>query len=106
MPFLVVRPHVQVALALTLWIYPSVAAAQTRSAPAAPAATRTPVGFELFGGVGFGAAAANESIDAVGLDAAAFEFGGGARVSGLLGKMFIQGTLHRWSDTGERAFVD
>lgn len=86
---------------------PAALVAQTpvpgRPAPTAPA--RGGLGLDVFGGAGISWPAAKDSFDAVGFGSEAFDVGGGARVTGLFGKLFAQVAVARWSDTGERAFV-
>jgi hypothetical protein len=73
-----------------------------------------PAGRQESGGLGvdlFGAAVASwpsakESFKAVGLPSTAVDFEGGARVTGLWRGMFVQFSGARWSDTGERVFID
>ena len=89
---------------------PSSLAAQSTTQPRPPAsrpapAPRTPVGVDVFGGAGFTFPAAQDSFDALDLSSTPVDFGGGVRVNGLWGKLFVQGTFSRWSDTGERAFI-
>lgn len=86
------------------------AAVDAQEAPrpraATPSASNVQVGLDAFGGAGITWPAASDSFDAVGLGKTAIEFGGGARVTGLWRYLFAQVTAYRWSDTGERAFVD
>jgi hypothetical protein len=70
----------------------------------APSAVR--IGVDAFGGAGITWPAASDSFEAAGLGKRATEFGGGARVTGLWRHLFVQTTAYRWSDTGERVFVD
>ena len=88
---------------------PAIIQAQTQgpTRPSRPAATpATSVGVELFGGAGVSWPAAKDSFEAVELSTNAVDFGGGARVTGLWKGLFAQVALSRWSDTGERAFVE
>jgi hypothetical protein len=81
---------------------------QTQPIPSA-AAERSDgqrLGVEGFGTAGITWPAAPESFEAVGLDSRSFEYGGGARVTGIWRKLFAQVAVSRWTDTGERAFVD
>ncbi len=64
------------------------------------------IGLDAFGGAGITWPAAVDSFEAVGLGRRATEFGGGARVTGLWRYLFAQASAYRWSDTGERVFVD
>jgi opacity protein-like surface antigen len=64
------------------------------------------LGVDVFGGAGVTWPTATKSFDAVGLGPALVEFGGGARVTGIWRTLFAQVGAARWSDTGERAFVD
>jgi hypothetical protein len=81
----------------------------------APSVTSTPsrqpgpaagIGFDAFGGAGITWPAAADSVEAAGLDSQSVEVGGGARVTGLWRQLFAQVAFHRWSDSGERVFVD
>ncbi len=88
---------------------PAVAAPQdpqppAPSAPAAPASA--PVGVDIFGGASVSWPAATDSFEALDLDVPSLEYGGGVRVTNLWRYLFAQVTVNRWSDTGERAFVD
>ena len=64
------------------------------------------LGVEGFGNAGITWPAAKETFEAARLDSKPFEFGGGGRVVGLWRDLFAQVALARWSDTGERIFVD
>ena len=63
-------------------------------------------GFDLFGGAGVSWPSARDSFQAVALPDKPIDFGGGARVRGIWQRMFAQVSVARWSDAGERAFVD
>lgn len=76
---------------------------QTRTRQQAPSAN---IGFDAFGGAGLTWPAAADSVEAAGLGSQSVEFGGGARVTGLWRYLFAQVAVHRWSETGERVFVD
>lgn len=78
--------------------------AQRKPVPSAPGDVQ--IGIDAFGGAGITWPAASDSFEAVGLGKTATEFGGGARVTGLWRYLFAQVTAYRWSDTGERVFVD
>ena len=93
-----------VALATLLFCPPSVSAQPAAGAPPRPPAD--PVGIDVFAGVGAAWPAAKDSFDALDLDSPGIEFGGGVRVTGLWKKLFAQGAVNRWTDSGERAFVD
>jgi hypothetical protein len=83
--------------------------AQEPSEDTTPARQQRPapgIGFDAFGGAGITWPAAADSIEAVGLESRSVEFGGGARVTGLWRQLFAQVALHRWSESGERVFVD
>lgn len=80
---------------------PSAATAQGARSTLPP----DPVGIDIFAGAGGTWPAAKDSFDALELANPGIEFGGGVRFTGLWRKLFVQGSVHRWSDTGERAFV-
>jgi hypothetical protein len=85
-------------------------AGQNQTQPV-PSTAAEPGGGQRLGVEGFGTAgitwpAAPDSFDAVGLDSRSFEYGGGARVTGIWRKLFAQVAISRWTDDGERAFVD
>ena len=84
---------------------PSVLHAQVSTQRPTPAPRSDRVGLDLFGGGGLSFPAATDSFDAVDLNTTAFEFGGGARVTGLWRRLFVQVAASQWSDDGERAFV-
>lgn len=91
-----------VGIALTS-VTPAALAQQPQASE--PTTTVRP-GLELFGGASLGWPAGDESFDAAGLNTTSLDFGGGARLAGLWQKLFVQGSTSRWSETGERAFVD
>ena len=98
------------ALLVGVLAFPTSLAAQGTTQPRPPAsrpapAPRVPVGVDVFGGAGFTFPASQDSYDAVDLSSTPVDYGGGVRVNGLWSKLFVQGTVSRWSDTGERAFV-
>jgi len=99
-------------IGITVAVLLAVAAPATSRAQEAPrpAPTTTPgdvqIGVDVFGGAGITWPAAGDSFEAVELGRSATEFGGGARVTGLWRYLFAQATAYRWSDTGERVFVD
>jgi hypothetical protein len=64
------------------------------------------LGVDLFGGAVASWPSAKDSFKAVGLPSTAVDFEGGARVTGLWSGMFVQFSGARWSDTGERVFID
>lgn len=74
--------------------------------PARPSQSTRRAGFDVFGGAGITWAASPESFEAVGLEQTAAEFGGGARATNIWRNLFLQATVSRWSDSGERVFVD
>lgn len=80
---------------------PPAASAQT----ARPTRPPDPAGVDVFAGVGAAWPAATDTFDALGLASPGIEFGGGVRFTGLWRKLFVQGSVHYWSDSGERAFV-
>jgi hypothetical protein len=82
---------------------PPPASAQQAARPQTPA---DPPGVDIFAGAGAAWPAAKDSFDALGLDSSGLEFGGGVRFTGLWKKLFAQAAVHRWTDSGERAFVD
>ena len=88
-----------VMAALLCWPAPASAQAARAARPADPR------GVDIFAGVGAAWPAAKDTFDALDLAAPGIEFGGGVRFTGLWRKLFVQGTVHRWSDSGERAFV-
>jgi hypothetical protein len=57
------------------------------------------------GSIGVNMASANDSFDALGLNTAKFEFGGGGELVDLWRRIFVQGLVTHWSTSGERAFV-
>ncbi len=94
--------HTTLAASLAAILFcPSVAAAQGARSTLPP----DPLGVDIFAGAGATWPAARDTFDALELAAPGIEFGGGVRFTGLWRKLFLQGTVHRWSDTGERAFV-
>ena len=72
--------------------------------PASTAGTR--LGLDVFGGAGINWPGALDSSEAVGLSSNPLDVGGGVRVTGLWRKLFAQVAVSRWSESGERAFVD
>lgn len=86
---------------IALLCCPSLVSAQT--APVARPADAP--GLDVFAGVGAAWSAPRETFEALDLAAPGIEFGGGVRYTGLWRKLFLQGSFHRWSDSGERAFV-
>ena len=86
-------------------VCPPPAAAQ-QAAAARPQAPADPRGLDVFAGAGAAWPAAKDSFEALGLDSPGLEFGGGVRFTGLWKKLFAQAAVHRWTDSGERAFVD
>jgi hypothetical protein len=80
---------------------PALVSAQT----APPARPADPPGVDVFAGAGAAWPSARDTFEALDLAAPGLEFGGGVRFTGLWQKLFIQGSVHRWSDSGERAFV-
>ncbi|HEU4689828.1 MAG TPA: hypothetical protein VFS23_15760, partial [Vicinamibacterales bacterium] len=100
------------ALAFTFGCAVSLPTAATagQDQPLAPlpvaAAPRSPVGVDIFGGVGFSWPAANDTFEALDLDVPSLEYGGGVRITNLWRSLFAQVAVNRWTDTGERAFVD
>ena len=92
-------------LLLAVAATPTLVHAQDRPAPRAAAASDRRLGLDVFGGAGLSFPAAKDSFDAVGLSSKAFDVGGGARVTGLWRRLFVQVAMARWSDSGERAFV-
>ena len=79
--------------------------AQDRPQPKPTAASANRLGLDIFGGAGLSFPAAQDSFEAVDLSSTAFEVGGGARVTGLWRGLFVQASISRWTDDGERAFV-
>lgn len=67
--------------------------------------TVTP-GFEVFGHIATNWPAAGDSFEAAGLDARPVEFGGGVQASNVWRNLFVRFDVGRWSDSGERAFID
>ena len=102
------RTHVAITFAIVLALgVPAPIDAQEAPRPAAAATgSGVRIGLDAFGGAGITWPAAGDSFDAAGLGKSATEFGGGARVTGLWRYLFAQVTAYRWSDTGERVFVD
>jgi len=64
------------------------------------------LGVEAFGGAGISWPIAKESLEAAGFDSPPVEFGGGMRVTRIWRKLFAQVAGSRWSDAGERSFID
>jgi hypothetical protein len=64
------------------------------------------LGVDVFGGAVASWPSAKESFKAVGLPSNEIDFGGGARLTGLWSGVFVQVSGARWSDTGERVFID
>ena len=103
------------ALALTFAAtlsLPATATAQQDQPPLPPPAAqrpptpRAPLGFDIFGGAGISWPAANDSFKALELNELPLEYGGGVRITNLWRYLFAQVAVNRWSDSGERAFVD
>ena len=84
---------------------PALLHAQVSTQSPAPAPRSDRVGLDLFGGASVSFPAAHDSFEAVDLKSTAFEFGGGARVTGLWRRLFLQVAANHWSDGGERTFV-
>jgi opacity protein-like surface antigen len=88
------------------------AMAQQEQPPPPPPATpraatpRAPLGVDIFGSAGIGWPAANDSFKALDLNELPLEYGGGVRATNLWRYLFAQVAVNRWSDSGERAFVD
>jgi hypothetical protein len=61
---------------------------------------------QAFGSAGVNWPLAKKSFDAVGLTSKPMEAGGGAQVANFWHNLFAEVAGSRWSDTGERAFVD
>jgi hypothetical protein len=82
--------------------------AQDSTSAKAMAPPRSPsrLGLDLFGGAGVSWPDAKDSFEAVDLSANPLEFGGGARLGGLWGGMFLQFSGAHWSDSGDRVFID
>jgi opacity protein-like surface antigen len=76
----------------------------TQRRPAAASDRR--LGVDIFAGAGINFPGAQESFDALSLSSTPLDVGGGVRVTGLWGRLFAQVTGSRWSESGERAFVD
>ena len=105
------RRFAAIALALLAGLFvPGTAAGQDPAQPAAPAQSRPNAGqrlaLEVFGGAGINWPSATSSFEAVDLDPRPVEFGGGARVAGIWRDLFAQVSGGRWSETGERTFID
>lgn len=109
------RP-IAIALALAL-AAPAAALAQDppppQNTPQTPppaaqqrAGSSLPVGIEAFAGAAFGWPAASDSFEASSLDSTQTQFGGGARVTSIWRDLFAEVAVSRWSDTGERVFID
>jgi len=100
-----------IALALLVGLFlPGSAAGQDRAQAATPAQSGRNAGqrpaIEVFGGAGINWPSATESFEAAGLGPRPVEFGGGARVAGIWRDLFAQVSASRWSETGERTFID
>lgn len=96
-----VRHSISASLLAALICWPAVASAQA----ARQARPADPPGIDIFAGVGGAWPAARDTFEALDLAAPGIEFGGGVRFTGLWRKLFVQASGHRWSDSGERAFV-
>src|SRR5687767_10335182 len=101
------RAFVSAALAGALLFSTTAVSTQERpqDRPAEAQAAPEGLGLDLFGGAGFSWPAAKDSFRAVDLSSTALDFGGGARLTGLPGRVFGQVAVAHWWDTGERAFV-
>jgi hypothetical protein len=88
----------------------SLAAVFACPSPASAQAARStlppdPLGVDIFAGVGAAWPTATDTFEALNLGVPGIEFGGGVRFTGLWKKLFLQGSVHHWSDDGERVFV-
>jgi len=106
-----------IALALALTFastlsLPAAATAQQEQPPGSlppaprPPTPKAPLGVDLFGSAGIGWPAASDSFKALDLNELPLEYGGGVRITNLWRYLFAQVAVNRWSDSGERAFVD
>lgn len=99
------------AAALFLLLSPAAALAQSQPQDTPPAAQRssgpsTRPGVEAFGGAAVSWPEASDSFDASGLGSRTTQVGGGARVTNVWRDLFAEVAVSRWSDTGERVFID
>jgi hypothetical protein len=99
-------------LSLGSTLLPTAVMAQQEQPPSTPPpaarvpAPKGPLGFDIFGGASVSWPAANDSFKALELNEFPLEYGGGVRVTNLWRYLFAQVAVNRWSDSGERAFVD
>lgn len=96
-------------LSALLLALPALAQSQPPAAPPSPqqrAGTPSRIGVEAFGGVTVSWPAAADSFDASGLESRPTQFGGGGRVTSIWRDLFAEVAVSRWSDTGERLFID
>ena len=64
------------------------------------------IGVQGFGIAGVSWPIAKESFEASGLDAQSLEIGGGGQVTNLWRRLFVEVSASRWSNEGERVFVN
>lgn len=63
-------------------------------------------GFDVVANVATNRLTARDSFAAAGLDPRPVEFGGGVQANNVWRSLFVQLSVSRWSDSGERAFID
>jgi len=95
-----------IAVAALLGFTTAAHAQNPRPAAASAPKQSSSIGGDIFGAVGATWPAAKDSFEAVALTPTPIDFGGGGRVTGLWGGLFVQGSINHWRDTGERAFID
>jgi len=107
-----IRSSIPGGLALLVALLsPAASLAQSQTQGATPGAqprggTAHRLGIEAFGGASVSWPTAADSFDAAGLESRQTHFGGGARVTGIWRDLFGEVAVTRWSDTGERVFID
>jgi opacity protein-like surface antigen len=96
-------PAVGVALAVQ-----SASAGQAPVPPPSATARTSPqrVGVQGFATFGLTRQLAADSFTSVDLSTQSPEIGGGGQITNLWRTLFVQGSIGRWSSTGERVFID
>lgn len=105
------RRVVAPAIVLLVLLSPAASLAQPQppgTPPPAQPRTGPPtrLGIEAFGGATVSWPEASDSLGASGLASRPTQFGGGARVTSIWRDLFAEVAVSRWSDAGERIFID
>jgi opacity protein-like surface antigen len=102
------QSHLTAILLVVSFAHAPVAAGQdaTPSRSSQAQARAAAAGFDLLGTVAMNWPAARESFEAAALDSRPVEFGGGVQSTNVWRNLFVQINASRWSDTGERVFID